>query len=158
MQIATNTVVSLDYTLKNAKGEVLESSGDNRTLTYLHGHDNLVPGLEKALEGSSEGDELSVVVSPEEGYGQYRDDLVQKVPMAAFEGVGEVKPGMRFHAEAPGGPVIVTVRDVSGEEVTVDANHELAGQDLHFDVEVKNVRAATNEEIEHGQVQEQVDD
>lgn len=152
MQISTNKVVSFDYTLKNAAGEVLDSSDGGKPLTYLHGHDNIVPGLEKAIEGSNEGDEISVVVPPEEGYGPYREELVQKVPMKAFEGTGEVRPGMRFHAESPGGPTIVTVREVSGEEVTIDANHALAGQDLHFDVSVRKVRAATDTEIEHGHV------
>lgn len=153
MQIAQNTVAAIDYTLKDDAGEVLDSSEGREPLNYLHGAGNLIPGLEQALEGSTEGDSLQVTVSPEEGYGTRSEELVQAVPMDAFAGVDEVEAGMRFQATDDQGNVrVVTVTDVADDQVTVDANHPLAGQQLHFDVSVVEVREASSEEIEHGHV------
>lgn len=151
MQIAEDTVVSFDYTLRNSEGEVIDTSDGREPLSYLHGHDNIVPGLEKAMEGSSEGEELSVTVKPEDGYGPYREELVQTVPREIFSGVDQVEPGMRFQAQSDAGPMVVTVKEVGDEEVTVDGNHVLAGQDLNFDVAIRDVRSATPEEVEQGQ-------
>ena len=153
MQIAENTVAAIDYTLTDDSGEVLDSSEGREPLSYLHGAGNLIPGLEQALEGSNEGDSLQVTVTPENAYGERSEDLVQAVPMEAFAGVEQVEPGMRFQATDDQGNVrVVTVTSVEGEEVTVDANHPLAGQQLHFDVSVVGVREASSEEIEHGHV------
>lgn len=154
MQIEENTVVSFDYTLRNQDGDVIDTSEGREPLTYLHGHDNIVPGLEQAIEGSSEGEELSVTVKPEDGYGPYREELVQDVPMEIFSGVDKVEPGMRFQAQSDAGPMVVTVKEVGDEQVTVDGNHVLAGQDLLFDVAIRDVRGATPEEIEQGQPKE----
>lgn len=153
MQIAENTVVSIDYTLRNNQGETLDTSEGREPLSYLHGHDQIVPGLEKALEGGSAGDELSVTVPPEEGYGPHRDELVQQVPRSAFDGVDKVEPGMQFQAESSAGPMIVTVKEISEDTVTVDGNHVLAGQELLFSVIVQDVREATEAEISEGQTQ-----
>lgn len=152
MQIAPDTVVSIQYTLRNTNGDVLDSSEGGEPLAYLHGHNNIIPGLEKALEGSQQGEEVSVTVNPEEGYGQYSEDLVQSVPMDAFQGVEKVEPGMQFQAESDQGPMVVTVKEVGEEEVVVDGNHVLAGQQLDFSVTVDEVRAASSEELEHGHV------
>ncbi len=153
MQIEQNTVAAIDYTLTDENGEVLDSSEGREPLNYLHGAGNLIPGLEQALEGSTEGDSLQVTVQPENAYGERSEDLVQAVPMEAFAGVDQVEPGMRFQATDDQGNVrVVTVTAVEGEEVTVDANHPLAGQPLHFDVSVVGVREASSEEIEHGHV------
>lgn len=152
MQIAENTVVSFDYTLRDSGGETLDSSEGREPLTYLHGHGNIVPGLEKAMDGHDEGDEFSVTVAPEEGYGPHREELVQNVPRSSFQGIEQLEPGMRFQAESSAGPMIVTVKDVGEEEVTVDGNHVLAGRELQFEVAVKEVRGATEEEIAHGHV------
>jgi len=146
MKIAKHAVASIHYTLKDGAGAVLDSSDGNEPLAYIHGIGNLVPGLETALEGKASGDKLSVSVAPADGYGPRDDKLVQKVPKRMFE--GSVELGMRFHA----GPSVVTVTLIQGDMVTVDANHPLAGQDLHFTVEVIDVRDASEEELEHGHV------
>lgn len=150
MQIANNTVVSIDYTLTGDDGQVIDSSEGREPLVYLHGHQNIIPGLEKAIEGHAEGEELEVSVDPEEGYGPYREELVQDVPREAFDGVDKVEPGMTFRAESNAGPMTVVVKDVGDEAVTVDGNHMLAGKVLNFKVAIKDVREATETEIEQG--------
>ncbi|MGR2739002.1 peptidylprolyl isomerase [Halomonas sp. LR3S48] len=152
MQIAQNSVVAFHYTLTNDAGEVLDSSEGRQPLTYLHGAGNIIPGLEKQLEGREAGEKLNVTVSPEEGYGEVQPQLVQEVPRDAFQGVEAVEPGMQFQAQTQGGPLMVTVTKVEGDTVTVDGNHPLAGQKLNFDVEISEVREASQEEIEHGHV------
>jgi len=154
MQASENSVVSIDYTLTDNEGEVLDTSEGRGPLTYLHGHGNIIPGLENALEGKGEGDELKVTVTPEEGYGPHRPELVQQVSMEAFAGVDKVEPGMRFNAESAQGPLVVKVTKIEGDQVTIDANHELAGQPLNFDVTVRDVREASADEVEAGQVQD----
>ncbi|PMR75483.1 FKBP-type peptidyl-prolyl cis-trans isomerase [Billgrantia endophytica] len=152
MQIAQNSVVAFHYTLTNDAGEVLDSSEGRQPLTYLHGAGNIIPGLEKGLEGRESGEKLNVTVSPEEGYGEVQPQLVQEVPRDAFQGVEAVEPGMQFQAQTQGGPLMVTVTKVEGDTVTVDGNHPLAGQKLNFDVEIAEVREASQEEVEHGHV------
>lgn len=152
MQIAQNSVVAFHYTLTNDAGEVLDSSEGREPLTYLHGAGNIIPGLEKELEGRESGEKLQVSVNPEEGYGETQPALVQEVPRDAFQGVANVEPGMQFQAQTQGGPLMVTVTKVEGDTVTVDGNHPLAGQKLNFDVEIAEVREATSEEVEHGHV------
>lgn len=152
MQATADTVVTIDYTLTSNDGEVIDTSEGREPLAYLHGHGNIVPGLEKALEGKTEGDELNVQVEPEEGYGPRRDELVQKVSMDAFAGMDKVEPGMRFNAESAQGPLVVKVTEIDGDQVTIDANHELAGQQLNFEVTVREVREAKSTELEAGQV------
>nr|WP_299244659.1 peptidylprolyl isomerase [uncultured Halomonas sp.] len=152
MQIAQNSVVAFHYTLTNDAGEVLDSSEGREPLTYLHGSGNIIPGLEKELEGRQDGDKLQVTVTPEEGYGENQPALVQEVPRDSFQGVESIEPGMQFQAQTQGGPLMVTVTKVEGDTVTVDGNHPLAGQKLNFDVEISEVRDATQEEVEHGHV------
>ncbi|QEM81109.1 MULTISPECIES: FKBP-type peptidyl-prolyl cis-trans isomerase [Halomonas] len=152
MQIAQNSVVAFHYTLTNDAGEVLDSSEGREPLTYLHGAGNIIPGLEKELEGKSTGDKLVAKVAPAEGYGEVQDQLVQEVPRDAFQGVDNIEAGMQFQAQTQGGPLMVTVTKVEGDTVTVDGNHPLAGQTLNFDVEITDVREASQEEIEHGHV------
>ncbi|SDK81560.1 FKBP-type peptidyl prolyl cis-trans isomerase /Apo-metallochaperone SlyD [Modicisalibacter muralis] len=152
MQIAQNSVVAFHYTLTNDEGEVLDSSEGREPLTYLHGAGNIIPGLEKELEGRENGEKLQVAVSPEEGYGETQPSLVQEVPRESFQGVESIEPGMQFQAQTQGGPLMVTVTKVEGDTVVVDGNHPLAGQKLNFDVEIAEVREATPEEAEHGHV------
>lgn len=153
MQIADQSVVLMHYTLTNAKGEVLDTSRDRgEPLAYLHGGGNIIPGLEKALVGKQAGDKLQVTVQPEEGYGVRDERLVQQVPKRAFQGVSNIAPGMSFRADGPNGPVRVVVTKVLGDMVTIDGNHELAGEVLNFDVEITEVRSATQEELDHGHV------
>jgi FKBP-type peptidyl-prolyl cis-trans isomerase SlyD len=151
VNIAQKCVVSFYYKLTNSEGEQLDSSDGQEPLKYLHGASNIVPGLEKELEGKKAGDALKVEVQPEEGYGQVNLQLVQKVPHSAFEGAPEIKAGMQFQAEGPDGQAqLITVKEVSDDEVTVDGNHPLAGQVLNFDVTIEDVREASAEELEHG--------
>lgn len=151
--IGDNRVVSMHYKLTLDDGAVLDSSQGSDPLSYLHGAGNIVSGLEKALVGKVVGDSLKVTVEPDEGYGEFNADLVQTVPRQAFQGVESVESGMAFQAQAPDGSVQqIMVKDVEGDEVTIDANHPLAGVVLHFDVEVVGVREATEEEMAHGHV------
>lgn len=152
MQIAENTVASFHYTLTNDAGEVLDTSRGREPLVYLHGAGNIVPGLEEAMAGRKPGDSFKVDVAPEDGYGNHHEGLVQDVPRAAFQGVDEIEPGMSFQANTPQGVHSVTVTKVTSDTITVDGNHPLAGQTLHFDVEVTDVRAASAEELAHGHV------
>ena len=152
MQIAERTVASFHYTLTNDAGQVLDSSNGRDPLTYLHGAGNIVPGLEKEMAGRSAGDSFSVVVMPEEGYGQPNPMLIQVVPREAFQGVEQLEVGMEFQAQTPQGPLSVAIAKIEGDQVTVDGNHPLAGQTLHFAVEVTEVRDASLEEVMHGHV------
>jgi FKBP-type peptidyl-prolyl cis-trans isomerase SlyD len=152
MQIAERCVASFHYTLTNDKGEVLDSSTGHGPMTYLHGAGNIVPGLEKAMAGRSAGDKFKVSVAPEEAYGRHNPELVQVVPKRAFQGARELRPGMQFEAQSDQGPMSVTITTIVGDQVTVDGNHPLAGQTLHFAIEVTGVRDATVEELSHGHV------
>lgn len=152
MQAANQTVVSIDYTLKDDEGDVLDSSEAGAPLVYLHGADNIIPGLEAALTGKSAGEALTVVVSAEDGYGEYDESLVAEVERDRFPGADEIELGDQFQANTPEGPRMVTVIGIDDEAITIDANHPLAGETLHFDVKIVEVRAATKEEIEHGHV------
>lgn len=142
MQIADNTAVSIHYTLTNDAGETLDSSEGQEPLSYVQGTGQIIPGLEAALVGKTAGDKLAVTIAPEDGYGPRHDELIQPVPRDAFEGVDEIEPGMQFQAQTEQGPQLVTVAAVTEDTVTVDANHPLAGETLHFDVEVVDVTAA----------------
>lgn len=152
MQIAKNAVVNIHYTLKNDAGAVLDSSAGGDPLAYLHGNGNLIPGLEKALEGKSAGDKLNVSIAPAEGYGTRDENLVQDVPRSAFNGVDNLAVGMQFQADSNYGPRTVVITNIKADTVTVDGNHPLADQTLNFEVEITGVRAATSEELAHGHV------
>jgi len=153
MPIADNKAVSIDYTLTTDAGEVIDSSAGGAPLVYLEGAGNIFPGLEKALIGKAVGDELDVSVEPEDAYGEYSAELVSTLSASMFEGVDQLEVGMQFHASAPDGQMqIVTIRDLDGDDVTVDGNHPLAGQRLTFQVKVVAVRDASEEEVAHGHV------
>jgi FKBP-type peptidyl-prolyl cis-trans isomerase SlyD len=134
-------VVLIHYTLK-----------DDEPLAYIQGHGNLVPGLEKALEGKKDGDAVAVTLAPADGYGTRNDALVQRVPKRSLQGSGEIRKGMQFQAQTDEGLRVFTVTAVVGDMVSLDGNHPLADQTLHFDVQIVSVRAATAEELEHGHV------
>lgn len=151
MQIADQCVVSFHYTLTNTAGEQLDSSDGQDPLVYLHGNNGIIPGLERELAGKEAGDKLNVTVQPEDAYGPMVPELIQLAPHSAFDGIDEVKPGMQFEAQGPDGQSrIITVDKVAPEGVTINGNHPLAGQVLNFDVTVVEVRAATEQELEHG--------
>lgn len=147
MTISKDKKVSIKYILKDAEGEIIDSSEDTEPLEYIHGNGHLIPGLEAALEGKSAGEKLSVAVAPEDAYGKREEELVFPVPRSNFDGT-EIEVGMQFEAASSEGSHVVTVVEVDDEQVTVDANHPLAGETLYFDVEIIDVRDATPEELE----------
>ena len=147
--IDNGRVVSIDYTLADDSGTVIDTSEGSEPLSYLHGHGQIIPGLEKKLEGATIGDALSVKVPPDEGYGEHDPSRVFTVPRERFD--FDVKAGDFVQAKQPDGTAIpLQVTGVTEQEVTVDANHPLAGQTLNFSVKVVGVREATAEELEHG--------
>lgn len=152
MLIADRAVVCIHYTLTNDKGEVLDSSEGREPLAYLHGQGNIIAGLESALLGKTAGDKLQVRIEPAQGYGVRDERMVQQVPRRAFQGVKDLKVGMRFQSQGPEGPASVVVTRVAGDMVTVDGNHPLAGEHLNFAVEITEVREASAEELSHGHV------
>jgi FKBP-type peptidyl-prolyl cis-trans isomerase SlyD len=154
MQIADGTVVAMDYALKDDDGTLLDQSQPGQPLTYLHGHKNIIPGLEASLEGKAVGETVEVRVAPEDGYGEPNPSLEQVVPRDRFQGVESLAEGMQFQASTEQGPVSVRVVKVDDDDVTVDGNHPLAGKHLNFNVTVLEVRAATEEEIARGHTQE----
>ncbi|NZA27378.1 peptidylprolyl isomerase [Luteimonas sp. SJ-92] len=152
MEIAAERVATIHYTLTDENGQVIDRSPESQPLSYLHGAGNIVPGLEKALDGKKPGDAVEVDVKPEEAYGPRNEALVQAVPREAFKGVDAVEPGMQFKAQTERGPLLVTVVEVGEAQVKIDGNHPLAGRKLHFDVKVADVREASPEEKQVGHV------
>lgn len=152
MNIGKDAVVSIAYTLKDDTGEVLDSSEGGEDLAYLHGHQNIVDGLEEALEGKAVGESVSVTVEPEKGYGVRNDDLVFQVSRDRMPDE-ELELGVQFAAQdKDGNQQVVTLVGIGDDQVTLDANHPLAGQKLHFDVTVNDIREATPVEVDHGHV------
>jgi len=152
MKIENNKVVSINYTLRNDVGEVLDSSEGREPLAYIHGMGNIIPGLESQLLGKSVGDSLKVSIPPSEAYGEYDLSQVVQVSRSQFEGAPELKVGMRFTATSDQGYQIVTITNINDDVVTIDGNHPLAGKTLHFDVTVVDVRDASPDELSHGHV------
>jgi FKBP-type peptidyl-prolyl cis-trans isomerase SlyD len=153
MKVVKGAAVSLDYSLHLGDGDVIDRSSPGDPLVYLHGEGQIVPGLERELEGKEAGAKLQVTVPPPDGYGESDPNGVQKVPRAAFPAGFQLAAGQELMAEGPGGePLPFVVQAVEGETVTVDFNHPLAGKTLHFEVQVLEVREATAEELAHGHV------
>lgn len=152
MPISQNDVVSIHYTLKDDADKVLDSSAGGEPLAYLHGHGNLIPGLERALTGHEVGDRLQVSVPAAEGYGEYDRTLVQRVPRRTLKGIANLRVGMRLQTGPEHGQRAVTVTHIAGDMVTLDGNHPLAGQNLNFEIEITAVRTASEEELAHGHV------
>lgn len=152
MQVAQHKVVTIDYTLTDDQGAVIDSSKGGDPLAYIHGMNNIIPGLENALLGKQAGDSLQVKIAPKEGYGERDDAMQQEVPREMFENGQDIQVGMQFHASDGERMHVVTVVGVSDSHITVDGNHPLAGQNLNFDVTVVEVRDASAEELDHGHV------
>ena len=148
MQIVKHKVASIHYTLTDNEGKILDSSAGREPLHYIQGIGNLIPGMEEGLEGKKQGDKVNLKVSPQKGYGVKNNELIQKVPRSAF-GDQKIEKGMQFQTNQGG---VVTVTNVGLSEITVDANHPLAGVELNFAVEVISIRDATQEELAHGHV------
>lgn len=149
MKIEKDSVVSMHYKLTDNEGNVVDKS-EETPLAYLHGHGQIVPGLEKELEGKNKGDSLSVKVEPEEGYGVYANELCVKVQKEHLQEIPNLQVGMQVEGESPEGVAIFTVIAIDDENVTLDGNHPLAGETLNFDVQIESVRPATDEELSHG--------
>lgn len=153
MQVSENTVVSIHYDLTDNQGETLDSSRQREEpLAYLHGSGNIIPGLEKALEGKAQGDAMKVTIEPADAYGEPQEALIQEVPRDMLQGIDNLEVGMQLQASSDQGQHTVVVREIKDDAVTIDANHPLAGVTLNFDVEVVGIREASKEEIEHGHV------
>ncbi|NIP99867.1 MAG: peptidylprolyl isomerase [Nitrospinaceae bacterium] len=150
--VKKDAVVSLNYVLKNDDGQELDKSSADQPFAYLHGNNQIVPGLENALEGLAVGDQKEVTVSPSEGYGEHVPGLQMAVDRSNFPEDMELQEGMQFSAEVGGNNRVFTITGLEADKVQVDGNHPLAGQTLHFAVEVVGVRDATQEELEHGHV------
>ena len=150
MQLTKDKVATLNYVLTDGEGNVIDQSRDG-TFSYLHGANNIIPGLENALEGREAGDELSVKIEPADAYGERNLENIQKVSREMFPPDMEIKAGMRFNAQSSSGQTVtVTVTAVEAEEIVVDGNHPLAGVALHFEVELLDIRDATDEELQNG--------
>jgi FKBP-type peptidyl-prolyl cis-trans isomerase SlyD len=154
MKAASGMVVTMHYTLTDDSGEILDSSRGGEPLSYLHGHGNIIPGLEKALEGVIAGHKAKVSVPAEEGYGEKNPEAIFEAPREHFPPDMELKVGERVTADGPEGPISFMIVSVNDKGAVLDANHPLAGQTLHFDVEIVRVREATKEEIDHGHTHE----
>jgi FKBP-type peptidyl-prolyl cis-trans isomerase SlyD len=152
MTIQDKKVVSFHYTLTNQDGEQMETTRDKEPMTYLHGAQNIIPGLEKAMAGRSVGDEFQVTLEPADAYGEKKEANIQRISSKHFRFPKKLKPGQIVGLQTRKGPVQVTIVKVGRFNVDVDSNHPLAGQALTFDVEVSSVRDATEEEISHSHV------
>ncbi|WP_205519726.1 FKBP-type peptidyl-prolyl cis-trans isomerase [Pyxidicoccus caerfyrddinensis] len=151
MKITKDSVVSIDFRLHLGDGKAVDESEPGEPLVYLQGHEEIVPGLEKVLEGKTKGDTLQVTVTPDEGYGDYDPDGLEEVPRTEFpDGLGLVAGGVLSATDPDGDEVDFFIKEVKGDTILVDFNHPLAGKTLHFDVTVRDVRTATAEELEHG--------
>ncbi|MFK7821026.1 MAG: peptidylprolyl isomerase [Planctomycetaceae bacterium] len=151
MQIAQNTVALIDYTLKGEAGQVIDTTDGGDPLPYLHGAGMIIPGLEAALVGKAVGDALEVTIPPEEAYGTRDASLRQEVEREQFEEIDDLAVGMQFRVDGGNGQnLVITVLEINDDTVVVDGNHALAGVTLNFNVTVREVREATEEEIAHG--------
>ncbi|MDX1799790.1 MAG: peptidylprolyl isomerase [Marinobacter sp.] len=153
MTIDSGKVVTLQYALYDTDSDTLvESSDDANPLAYLHGYNNIISGLEKALTGKTTGDEVSVTLAPAEAYGERQEDALQRLPIKHLRHAGKLRPGMRVTLNTKEGERIVTVAKVGLKTVDVDTNHPLAGKTLRFELSVMDVRDASDEEKAHRHV------
>lgn len=152
MKIEKDLVATIDYKLTDDTGEVLDTSEGDEPLQYIHGYGSLIPGLEQELYGKEPGDSLTTVIGPEDAYGVYDEELVFAVGKDEFDDASELEVGTHFQAEIGDEVKLCTVVEMSDDEVTVNANHPLSGMTLHFEVTVRDVRVASEEELDHGHV------
>ena len=150
--IKINSVVTLNYQLKDDQGKTLDSSTETGPMQYIQGAEDILQGIEDAVLGLSVNDKVSVTINPEQAYGEYDPELLSTLPIEAFEAIKNLHKGMELEEETPDGPVLVTIKEVSEKEVIVDANHPMAGHSLLFDLEILDVRDASSSELDHGHV------
>ena len=156
LTVTKDAVVTVDYTLTLEDGEVVESTQGGMPLRFLAGNDEILPVLEDALMGLSVGDELNIVIDPEDGYGEYDEDAFEEVPLDSFPADEKLEPGMPIGVEDDSGEIFeATVSEVRPDTVVLDFNHPLAGETLHFKVKVIDTRPATAEELAHGHVHDE---
>jgi FKBP-type peptidyl-prolyl cis-trans isomerase SlyD len=152
MKITKNKVVGIHYTLTDGLGNTLDSSDGRDPLYYLHGNGNLIPGLEREMENKQKDDDFKVTIQPEDAYGKRNDEMVYEIERSNFPDPKNVELGMTFTSHSEEGNINLMVVKIEGDNVTLDANHPLAGQELTFDVKVVDVRDASHEELDHGHV------
>ena len=151
MTIENQKVVTINYTLKDDDGKIIDASNDG-SFCYLHGASNIIPGLENALTGKTKDDKFNIVIEPEDAYGEYNAAVTQVVERAMF-GDQDLEVGMQFHAQSEdGGLIMITISKIDGDDITIDGNHPLAGVRLHYEVHVADIRDATEDELSHGHV------
>lgn len=151
MNISTDKAITINYTLKDNEGKLIDESNDS-SFIYLHGHNNIIPGLETALNDKTKGDSFELVLEPKDAYGEYNPAITQVINRSAF-GEEKIGVGMQFHAEGDEGqPVLITISEINDDDVTIDGNPPLAGVTLNYSVEVMDVRDATEEELSHGHI------
>lgn len=150
--IKINSVVTLNYQLKDELGKILDSSAETGPMVYIQGAEDILQGIEDAVLGLSVKDKVSVTINPDQAYGEYDPELLSTLPIEAFEAIENLHNGMQLEEETPDGPVLVTIKEVSDKEVIVDANHPMAGHSLLFDLDIQGVRDATSSELDHGHV------
>ena len=153
MTIKKDAVVEMHYTLKNDAGEIIDTSKGKEPMPFIQGHGHIIPGLETALEGLKIGETCDVSIEPEDAYGVHHEEAIQEIPKEALQGIDKIEVGMELQSQdEQGNPFIVHVEKINEETVTINANHPLAGETLHFNVSIENVREATKDELEHGHV------
>jgi len=154
MKVANDKVVTLEYTLRDAGGQVLDSSDGKEPLSLIHGRGSVFPAIEEAIAGHNMGERITLELTPEQAYGRHDHRLLRQVPRSNFRGDENIAPGMQFLRIIDGEKYIVTVSSVDGDQITIDANHPLAGRELHFDLVITGVRDALDEELRSGHIQE----
>ena len=150
--VKINSVVTLNYLLKDEQGKILDCSDEAGPMTYIQGAEDILQGIEDAVLGLSVNDKVSVTINPDQAYGEYDPELLSTLPIEDFAAIENLHQGMKLQEEAPDGPMLVTIKEVSDKEVIVDANHPMAGHSLIFDLEIQAIRDATSSELDHGHV------
>lgn len=154
MKVVTDKVITLEYSLSDEHGRLLDSSDGKEPLTLIHGRGSVFPAIEAAINGHNMGERIKLELTPEQAYGLHDARLLRQVPRGNFRVDGEITPGMRFLRRIDGEEYIVTVSAVDEEQVTIDANHPLAGEHIHFDLVITGIRDALDEELRSGHIQE----
>jgi len=150
MQIENGTVVSFHYTLSDSDGTTIETNRDGDAAVYLHGASNVVPKLEAAFAGKTKGDHFELTLEPADAYGEIKPNAIERVPAKYLKHAGKLRPGQAVQLQTQDGAMLVTVVKVGKFTVDVDSNHPLAGKTLNYSIDITDVRAATDEEKEHG--------
>lgn len=150
MKIENNKVVGIEYTLKDKSGKIMDSNEGQELLYFIQGQGNIVPGLEKAMAGKSSGDSFEVVVKAADGYGEYNEELIRRIPLDVVKHLKNLEIGGMLQAQGPDGVEVLTITDINDKELVLNGNHPMAGHDLYFNIRVGEIREATKDEMEHG--------